>query len=202
MHLEIWSFFSVPEGGTKFLYVKFSKLERLAVLICERIGPVQGSKSPKSGKDGFGVKKLPFPNAPEKGALSPKIPFFLAPRISVFFLQENLHVYKITRFRGGGVGFGGGECRFHFYGRGDFLGLDPSWLDLAFSGRPDFRSRGPKIQILKGVGTSGLGTGNRGHYKKGLFTGEISRISKISRFSRISRKWLGFSIILHTLGVL
>ena len=34
-----------------------------------------------------------------------------------------------------------------------------------------------------------FGTGKRGHYERGLFTGRISRISKISRFSRISRKW-------------
>ena len=34
-----------------------------------------------------------------------------------------------------------------------------------------------------------LGTGKRGHYERGLFTGVISRIPKISRFSRISRKW-------------
>ena len=36
----------------------------------------RGVKIPKSGKEGFGVKKLPFPNAPEKGALSRKIPIF------------------------------------------------------------------------------------------------------------------------------
>ena len=34
-----------------------------------------------------------------------------------------------------------------------------------------------------------IGTGKRGHYERGLFTGEISRKSKISKFSRISRKW-------------
>ena len=34
-----------------------------------------------------------------------------------------------------------------------------------------------------------LGTGKRGHYERGLFAGEISRISKISKFSSISRKW-------------
>ena len=36
-------------------------------------------------------------------------PILWAPRISVFFLQENLHVYRIPRFRGGGriLGFGG-----------------------------------------------------------------------------------------------
>ena len=33
------------------------------------------------------------------------------------------HVHKIPRFRGGGIlglGGGGGECRFYFYGRADF----------------------------------------------------------------------------------
>ena len=36
------------------------------------------------------------------------------------FLQENLHVHKIVRL-GGDLGFwGGGECRFYFYGHGDF----------------------------------------------------------------------------------
>ena len=44
---------------------------------CERVGPAQGSKSPKSGKEGFSVKKHPFPNALEKGTLSQKIPIFL-----------------------------------------------------------------------------------------------------------------------------
>ena len=42
--------------------------------LCERAGPVHG---PKSGKEGFGVKKLPFLNAPEKGDLSQKIPISL-----------------------------------------------------------------------------------------------------------------------------
>ena len=44
---------------------------------CESVHPLQGSKSPKSGKEGFGVKKLPFPSVPEMGALSQKIPIFL-----------------------------------------------------------------------------------------------------------------------------
>ena len=35
---------------------------------CERAGPAQGSESPKLEKEGLGVKKLPFPSAPEKGA--------------------------------------------------------------------------------------------------------------------------------------
>ena len=34
-----------------------------------------------------------------------------------------------------------------------------------------------------------FGTGKRGLYERGLFAGEISRISEISKFSRISRKW-------------
>ena len=39
------------------------------------------------------------------------------------FCRKKLHVHKIPRFRGGGVFwvfFWGGECRFYFYGRGDF----------------------------------------------------------------------------------
>ena len=57
-------------------------------------------------------------------------PILWAPRISAFFLQGNLHVHKIPRFRGGGyLGFGGGgrgrKCRFCFYGRGDFSELLP-----------------------------------------------------------------------------
>ena len=31
-------------------------------------------------------------------------------------------------------------------------GLDPSWLDLAFLGRPDFPSRGPQIPTFEGFG--------------------------------------------------
>ena len=38
-------------------------------------------------------------------------------------------------------------------------GLDPSWLDLAFSGRPDFPSRGPKTLQNRYLGTSGLKIG-------------------------------------------
>ena len=49
-------------------------------------------------------------------------PILWAPRISAFFLQENLDVHKIdSSFWGGGVFWvWGGECRFYFYGRGDF----------------------------------------------------------------------------------
>ena len=61
--------------------------------------------------------------------------------------------------------------------------------------------RSPRNTIRDEI-TTCLGTGKRGHYERGLFTGEISRISKISRFSRISRKLVGFSFIFHTLGVL
>ena len=50
-------------------------------------------------------------------------PILWAPRISAFFLQENLHVHKIPRFWGGGgiLGLGGGKCRFFFMGAGIFL---------------------------------------------------------------------------------
>ena len=40
--------------------------------------------------------------------------------------------------------------------RGPRMGvLDPSWLDFAVLGHLDFQSRGPKILIFKGFGTSG-----------------------------------------------
>ena len=37
-----------------------------------------------------------------------------------------------------------------------------------------------------------FGTGKKGHYERGLFTGGISRISKISKFSRNGRILLCF----------
>ena len=49
---------------------KGAKLLLRSLVTCESVRPVQGSKSPKSGKEGFGVKKLPCPSAPEMGALS------------------------------------------------------------------------------------------------------------------------------------
>ena len=48
-------------------------------------------------------------------------PILRAPRISVFFLQENLRVHKIPRFRGGDLGLGGGDADFIFMGAGIFL---------------------------------------------------------------------------------
>ena len=44
---------------------------------CESVRPVQGSKIPKSKKEGFGVKnqKPPFPPTPEKGSRVKKSPF-------------------------------------------------------------------------------------------------------------------------------
>ena len=38
----------------------------------ESVCPLQLSKSPKSGKEGFRVKQNPFPATPEKGALNQK----------------------------------------------------------------------------------------------------------------------------------
>ena len=49
---------------------------RLYVWSCEPIGPVRGSKSSKSGKEGSRVTKLIFPSAKEKGVLSQKNPHF------------------------------------------------------------------------------------------------------------------------------
>ena len=55
-------------------------------------------------------------------------PNLWAPRISVFFLQEHLHVHKIPRFFGGGyfglfLG-GGGSADFIFMGAGIFSELN------------------------------------------------------------------------------
>ena len=46
-------------------------------LDCESVRPLQGSKSPKLGKEGLEVKKLPFPSVPEMSALSQENPIFL-----------------------------------------------------------------------------------------------------------------------------
>ena len=50
-------------------------------------------------------------------------PILWAPRVSAFFLQENLHIHKIPRFREGyfGFGFGGGGADSIFMGAGIFL---------------------------------------------------------------------------------
>ena len=50
-------------------------------------------------------------------------PILWVPGIFTFFLQENLHVHKIPRFRGGGIlgFFGGGSAVFIFMGVGIFL---------------------------------------------------------------------------------
>ena len=54
-------------------------------------------------------------------------PILWVPRISVFFLQENLHVHKIPCFRGGvfWVWFGGGSADFIFMGAGIFMTVCP-----------------------------------------------------------------------------
>ena len=66
------------------------------------------------------VRKIRVRNSgPETAA-----PILWTPRISAFFLQENLHVHKIPRFGGGGeiLGLGGGgSADFIFMGAGIFL---------------------------------------------------------------------------------
>ena len=64
---------------------------RFAREICEGVRPLQGSNSLKSGKEGFGVKKTEkFPSAPEKGALSQKIPIlYRAPQGNGDFLTQS-----------------------------------------------------------------------------------------------------------------
>ena len=46
-----------------------------------------------------------------------------------------------------------------YFQRAENGGLDPSWLDFAFLGRPDFPSRGPKTLHNKHFGASGLKIG-------------------------------------------
>ena len=55
-------------------------------------------------------------------------PILWAPGKIAFFLQENPMSIKFLVLGGGGYfGFwGGGGCRFYFYGRGDFSDLRPS----------------------------------------------------------------------------
>ena len=61
------------------------------------------------------VKFLSATLGPEMAA-----PILWAPGKNALFLQEKT-VHKIPPFRGGGVFWvWGGECRFYFYGRGDF----------------------------------------------------------------------------------
>ena len=64
------------------------------------------------------IKVLSAISGPEMGVpISGRLEFF------ALFLQENLHVHKIPRFRGRvfWAFLGGGvECRFYFYGHGDF----------------------------------------------------------------------------------
>ena len=53
------------------------------------VRPVQGSRSPNSGKEGFGVKQPPFPATPVKGALSQESPFLCrAPQGKWGFLTQ------------------------------------------------------------------------------------------------------------------
>ena len=47
-------------------------------------------------------------------------PILWTPGKNAFFLQDNRHDHKIPRLGGGFGFFFGGECRFYFYGHGDF----------------------------------------------------------------------------------
>ena len=64
------SFFLCP-------FSKFLTELQTEPLFCERVRPPTDVKIPKSGEEGFGVKKIPFAITSEKGVLSRKIPIFL-----------------------------------------------------------------------------------------------------------------------------
>ena len=54
----------------------FCQSPEMWVFGCESVCPLQGSKTPKSGKEGLGVKKPHFPPPPQKGRLKSKNPDF------------------------------------------------------------------------------------------------------------------------------
>ena len=65
-------------------------------MVCESVRPLH--KSPKSGEEGFGVEKLPFPSVPEMGALSQKIPIFLVESCRGDFLTQSAHFWGIGKW--------------------------------------------------------------------------------------------------------
>ena len=72
------------------------------------------------------VRKILVRNSgPEMAA-----PFLWAPRISVFFLQENLHVHKIPRLGGVFWGWGWGSADFILMGARIFLICEFSMLEV------------------------------------------------------------------------
>ena len=88
-------------------------------------------------ENGHSIRRQSIPPLSAGRILGPEMaaPILWAPRISAFFLQENLHVHKIPRFGGGGGIFGlGGQCRFYFYGRRDFSDIYNS-LSACFLGK-------------------------------------------------------------------
>ena len=73
----------------------------------------------------FPFLKIPVSVKFVSAILGPEMaaPILWAPRISAFFLQENLHVHKFPRFGGGGLFWvwGGESADFTFVGAGIFL---------------------------------------------------------------------------------
>ena len=81
----------------------------------------------------FRKSSCPYKCLPAILGLEMAAPLLWAPGIFAFFLQENPHAHKIRRCRGGILGFWG-ECRFHFYGRGDFSD-SCKWWKFPVTGR-------------------------------------------------------------------
>ena len=71
--VKINHLFSVGDKNTVFQNDRFDNP-------CARVRPLQGPKSPESGKEGFGVEKPPLPTTQEKGGLSQKIP--ISPQVT------------------------------------------------------------------------------------------------------------------------
>ena len=85
---------------------------------------------------------------------------------------------------------GPGRAETGFLATSDFQrnengGLDPSWLDFAFLGCPDFQSRGLKMLVLKGPRRNKRCFLN-GVFRSGLFRGS-SRSARARRHQNASK---------------
>ena len=114
-------------------------------------------------------------SGPEKAA-----PILWAPRISVFFLQENLHVHKLPRFRGGGFGFwgGGGSADFIFMGAGIFLNHNNAMMHADTLLASDCRAEFGCACTIGGSQKGGFQKGGFGGCSPGTKTGTRVRSPK------------------------
>ena len=130
--------------------------------------PVPSSQKQLQAKINKNPRIFRNENSAQRGSFRPDIPADIPPKTSVRPSKS----WKIKHF---GTDIPCGRPRKNFglknfglifrsldlgFQRAANGGSDPSWLNLAFLGRPDFPSRGPQIPIFKGFW--GLWTENRG----------------------------------------